>query len=323
MPIQQPHSPLVPGLNKQLNKFADVPLIGPWTSRIGKVNRILGFPCHPSPEIWIEAFVSAALHGVLSIVSPTCIDYAMSRFGRQKPRGRHGAPGGPGPRKPRLHSDPYKVLPLGKIGLTGKGGLFALRGAELLRALGWWLTIIDATTDGLVNWTSLAYQWSGCDQPGSTGAQAHAIQGNVLLFQNVWLPVTDWIWDQALGVIVHGEGFYVPRGKSIHVSFSMSTHSPENIPACQGATAIFRLANQRTGEKFGATSYRNSSTGVNTGGGLMDYNAGMNDADPMIVEYFISGCGYQIIDSGHMTVTAHSVTSMFAPQQPCSPQPQR
>lgn len=320
MPVQPPYQPLVPGLNKQLNKFAGIPLIGPWTSRIGKVNRILGFPCHPTPEVWTEAFFYAGAHAILSLLSPTCMDYAMSRFGRQNPRGRHGRPGGQPPRKPKLGTDPYKMLPLRKIALTDKGGLWALRGAELLRALGWYLTLIDATTDGLLNWTSLAYQWSGCDQPGSATAQAHAIPGNVLLFQNAWLPVTDWIWDQSLGIIVSGSGFYIPRRKSVHVSWSMSSHPPDFIPGCEGSHTEFRLANSRTGQTFDGGSFYTESTRRSQGGGLMDNNAGDNEVDQMRVEYRISGCGYSIIDSGHMTVTAHEVSSAFAPQQPCSPQ---
>lgn len=319
MPYQAPYQPLVPGLNSQLSKLSDIPLIGPWTARLGKVNRILGYPCHPTPEIWIEAFAHASIHGVLSVISPTCVDYLVSRFARPRPGGRHGKPGGRIPRKPRIHMDIYKMLPLQQFTLDGVLGHYALRTVELARAFGWYVALADATTDGLLNWTSLAYQWSGCDQPGSIGAQAHAVPGSVLLFQGAWLPVNNWIWDQHVGVATGPGGFVTPRGKSTHVTWHVTSHPPEDVPGCEGATCRFRLVNVTTGKTYEAPRVPLNGGTTSQSGGLLDYDAGEADNNSLRVEYFIEGCGFAIIDSGHITFTSNSVTSMFAPQQPCPP----
>lgn len=317
MAIQKPFGPLVPGLNKQLNKLHDIPLIGPWAGRIGKVNRILGFPCNPSPEIIVEALVVSAIHAFLSLYTPSCIDYAASRFGREKPGGRHGAPGPGRTRKPKAGIDPFKVLPLKQIGISGDGGLFLLRAFELLRLVGFWLTVVDATTDGLVNWTSLAYQWSGCAQPGSEMAQAHLRTPCIFLFQNAWLPVTDWEWSGVVGVVGSQSGLYIPAHKAIHISWSVSSHPPPEIPGCDGSHCQFRLAKANGDVVQTSTSVPDSSTGGRISGNVLINDHGFDSLDQLRVEYFISGCGYAIGDSGHMTYTSASIVDTFKPQGSC------
>lgn len=107
--------------------------------------------------LWVLAFWTGIPKAVYSIIKPSPVDYIQDRFGvhHHSKRGRNFKAGG--------------LLDL-KIN-PGKGlGWAAFAASELSDKIGWYLLIADVTAELILNWTSTAYQWNGCQVPGSPWA---------------------------------------------------------------------------------------------------------------------------------------------------------
>lgn len=314
MAVQAPYGPMSPGLNKQINRLNQAPIIGPWLGRLGKVNRILSFPCHPTPEIWVQAAFYATAHAFMQVFSPSCLDYAMSRFkpgsgglgSRHRPSGQN--------RKPKFKLDPYKIFPFNQLPVGNGVGLAALRAAELIRFFNFWLTVVDATTEGLVNWTSLAYQWQGCLQPGGRGAQGNVVIPQVILFQHAWLPVLI-NWTQHNNVTVGPNSIIVPRGKAVNISWSASATEPtESWPKTEYRFRLSGTAGEM--QQDGIPSDMGSGTGQGMNNLYLNDNGFAAEAQ-LRIEYFMHGSGVGIMTGGHLTYTEAPVTSLWNPANPC------
>lgn len=132
--------------------MSDIPIIGEWTGKIGKINNILATPCNITPAIYVEAFFAAIPQMVWSLFKPDSIDSLYDRFGRPHHRGKKLRFRGGG----SISSE----IPVGK----GIGRALFPIGA-LINRVGWYFIIVDAALDHAINWMSMAYQWSGCDTP--------------------------------------------------------------------------------------------------------------------------------------------------------------
>jgi len=152
--------------------YRELPFIGGYISKIGRVYDIVMADCQPDPEMWVYAF----WHGVpmifYSLLIPDWEDELTNRFGRthsKRRRGRFRAQG-------RLEP----------INIPGRGPGWAIfRLNQLLDRIGWWLLVVDVGLDFAINWTSTAYRWSGCRTPGAPYVSTS-------WGSNVYYPAGDW-----------------------------------------------------------------------------------------------------------------------------------
>lgn len=131
-----------------------LPIIGPWIGRVGRVYRIWSEPCNPSPWIMIEAAFISAPRLLWSLYGPDFIDYKYDQITKNfRTHGRRG--------KMKIWDVSYPAYdpPRGF-------GQVLFRGAEIAQKVGWYFIVIDATTEFVVNWSTLVYQLEGCHAPG-------------------------------------------------------------------------------------------------------------------------------------------------------------
>ena len=131
------------------NSTREIPVVGPWISRIGRVQRIMSSQCSIDPEIWVYAYFHSVPRLAVSLLKPTAFDLATERFeaGHKKKRKRkyHVTD--------TLQDNSFKV---------GKAAWAVFRLGEWAERLGWYMLVFDAATQLAIDWTSMAYQWSGC-----------------------------------------------------------------------------------------------------------------------------------------------------------------
>lgn len=141
----------------------EIPLIGHQIARVGRVINIMAMPCDTDPVIGVYAFAYGALIGLGTLFKPAYLNDQEENFQRlpgERP-GRHG--------RRRFHAD--KEFPGVGPGARKLGWwLFYL--GSWGQKLGWYFMIVDVGTALAVNWTSLAYTWSGCTDPTSPRAKA-------------------------------------------------------------------------------------------------------------------------------------------------------
>lgn len=136
------------------NPVKKVPLIGKWYGRIGRVHQIWSQPCSPTPWIMVKAAVVSAPRLAWSLVKPDFLDLKYDAL--TKNRRRHGRRG-----RMKIHVIDQPVY-------APKRGLerMLFSSAEFAQRVGWYLSVIDATTEFVVNWSTLTYQYAGCEAPG-------------------------------------------------------------------------------------------------------------------------------------------------------------
>lgn len=119
----------------------------------GHIYEIVTQACTPIPNILIRAFFANIPMLIWSIVKPDPVDYVQERFGHGHHKRR---------RRDWTKGDIDVDKPSG-----GRGHLrwVSFLGSELLDKIGWYCLVVDATEDFLVNWTSMAYRYSGCQDP--------------------------------------------------------------------------------------------------------------------------------------------------------------
>ncbi len=154
-----------------------IPIIGSDVYQVGQVYDMLVQPCGPSPSIVVTAFFQAIPTLIWAIAKPDTFDLVQDRFGRHHKRVSK--------KKFRLFDVTRGNLPLPR-GLATIG----LPIQNALERIGFYFLVADATTDFLVNWTSLAYVFSGCTPAGLPYAQQKQPPGTVF-YGN--LPLTEAI----------------------------------------------------------------------------------------------------------------------------------
>lgn len=131
----------------------DLPIIGPWLGTIGRVKALTAAPCDPEPGIYALAAFMEAPNAVYTLFGPDCVDEAFDSFrGSKHHKGR------------RLRVK-KGIMERGSPPTAGWGWKF-FRAGELAQRIGWYVAVVDVTLDFTLNWTSLAYAWTGCDTPG-------------------------------------------------------------------------------------------------------------------------------------------------------------
>ena len=139
-----------------------IPIIGNDIYQVGQVLSIAGQPCAPKPTIAVSAFFTYTPYLIWSLVKPEPIDFVTERFGRPHKRRRRA----------RLNIDDLDAL--SGPGSPGFKNL-VYSSFKFAERVGWYFLVADATSDFLINWTSVAYQWSGCFTPDPIIAQTTGV----------------------------------------------------------------------------------------------------------------------------------------------------
>lgn len=296
-------------LRKMSNDAKKLPLIGKHFSRMGRIDTIINSPCPSQPWLFVSLLASApdAIgFALVTLFKPTPNDYIMSRVGR----GHRGAtPNRTGYKKRQL--DMYKGLSekfdLHKFRAADGTQAAFLRGAELARLFGWYLTIIEATTAGTLRWVSQAYEMAGCDVPPICQMYATIDTNKNIIFQGAWIVLNTWDTVEAFNLPPFFFGRQAVRlGKKWTVGFEATAiDAPLPFPP---ATVSFRLKYLlKTGETFlpPQETYRRVDpiTGAQTSG-VAAQNSLIGDGVVGVqCEYRIDGSGAAIVTSAWFSYT--------------------
>lgn len=205
-----------------------LPVIGPWISRGGQVYDIFSTPCSTSPEIWI----SAAFHGLprllVSLLKPDSFDLVTARAGlahKKKTKkvmefleelvGKI-----PPPKNPIARQVWNVVIPL---------GAWAER-------IGWYMLVVDATTEYAVHWTSTAYQWAGCTVPNAPFANLECNNHDSIigLVHRDWRKYA-WFDTYSSNIFIPSDQTVViPQGYDASFGFNFSLQPMPGFPMAQG-----------------------------------------------------------------------------------------
>lgn len=201
-----------------LQAYSKLPLIGPWLGRIGKSAQILSTPCMNSPLIIAQAAAMAAPRLLYSLFGPDCTDdlYDYLR-GKGGLHGRKSIFGTLGSLPPTAAAEglPVWMYELGDLG----------------QKVGWYFALVDSTLEGILNWTSLVYQYSGCHIPGTPYAQSSMDSGNI----GTNIPegsyvVNTWRKGPAHIFTNDSQNIVCPAGYSPGVGFSLKSEPNSIIP---------------------------------------------------------------------------------------------
>lgn len=143
--------------------FRHYPVIGEIIPKLGMIEWIASQPCSVEPVLVVKAAFQALPIMFWSLFCPEPLDLAFDRI-------RPGVRGlSPHQRRRRMRMRNAFGLPADVVDTGAKLAWFRL--GQFAQRIGWYLIVADATTDFLVNWTSLSYQYSGCLAGQKTGAQ--------------------------------------------------------------------------------------------------------------------------------------------------------
>ena len=176
----------------------DVPVIGEWVGKVGRVKRMVAQPCDPGAYIAVLAMWHALPGMIWSLVGPDCIDLVDDRRGRPHRR-----------RRGIRWSDGHYIR--GEPPISGFGWrIFRL--GDLVQKVGWYWGLVDATADFAVNWMSLGMIFTGCKGAGNPYAHLQSFSpGQALLFTGAWVPLTWPVVDDHI-FIAGGAAVGIPHG---------------------------------------------------------------------------------------------------------------
>lgn len=127
----------------------DVPIIGGWTGKIGRLKGIAAIQCSPTPEVAVFAFWHQIPYLVYTLLAPDCESIIVDGYrgsGHRHRRGVHVKDG------VAVEGQP-----------PGKGwGWKYWKLYDLKEKVGWFFLIVDGTIEFEINWMTTAYAWSGC-----------------------------------------------------------------------------------------------------------------------------------------------------------------
>lgn len=188
-----------------------IPVVGPWYSRLGRIHNYMIAPCAINPYAVFMATVVAAPRLVYGLFGPDCTDDAWDWLkGKGKGHKRGAIFKTLGKRGPAFPVNPglsHFIIPLG----------------DLAQRVGWYITLVDQTSEFLVNWTSLMYQYQGCKGTDTPYAQAHLEAGFGLIPFGGEHIVGSWTKDGAHIFNVGFSELVVPSGFKPGVGFSLSS----------------------------------------------------------------------------------------------------
>lgn len=140
---------LQPAGGQKISQTFDIPFIGNQYARIGRVIDLFYTDCHPEPMLWVQGFFQAVPTAFFGIIKPELWDFSKTGHRPRHGKGRTGS----------FHAiwkftDSIVEIPL--------PNWKAFSVFEMVERIGWWFIIADTTTEGAINWMSLAYEMQGC-----------------------------------------------------------------------------------------------------------------------------------------------------------------
>lgn len=222
------------------NGVRQLPVVGPWASRIGRVIDIWGMPCNPTTEIWVLAAWHTIPMCALALIKPSALEYINSRLGSPHRR-----------KRPQFR---LSSLPL----IEGHGApvpgeyTWVRFGINKALVVFQYIQFIDVTTRGLVQWSSMAYSWSGCQVPGAGGGFMNADGPNVQLgsTSNTQLnfATTTTYQQNCIGAAFN---WACAANQQWSASYSISWEQIEGFPPPSPQfTLVDKATNQPVGENF-------------------------------------------------------------------------
>lgn len=229
-------------------QWTQLPFIGKDIARIGQVQQILATPCSVDPAIYVEALFQAAPYAIWSLVKPSGTDsISFGREGGMHHRYYKRRRGYDLRERFRFNGELLggRNVPLGR----GSIGAAFIVPFELAQKFGWYLLIADATTNGILNWVSTAYQWSGCKTPGQPRGSGVIANGgyNVGPSGSETIGFFD-ILDQSEKITMNPAFIHVQKGIIPTMYFTVSCHA---APGFTGSTiAGVRVVNLDDGRVY-------------------------------------------------------------------------
>ncbi len=130
----------------------DIPFIGKWRSKIGRIIQINATPCSPVIEVWVFAFFQQIPFFFYTLTVPDCESALVDTTRKAGHR-----------RRRRLKMKGAKAI---RGTPDGPGfGWRVWRIYDFKEGVGFFFTIVDASLDLQINWMSTAYAMTGCPVP--------------------------------------------------------------------------------------------------------------------------------------------------------------
>lgn len=273
------------------NPVKKVPLLGKWYSRAGRTYEIWSSPCNPEPMIAVYAAWVSLPRLVWTLFKPDFIDlkYDQVKAGFH----RHGRKG-----KFKIHTIDVPKYPVPK----GLGwALFA--GAEFAQRVGWYLSVIDVTTEFAVNWSTLTYQYSGCIAPGvsfgncSGGWNFNYGGGG----SQRYLGFDTFDRTNDMSATVAGVG--VPVGYNYMASAGCGM-GPPSVPGADFGTGSTALWDFSANQKLADIDMVKNPDGTSSGSTNFYWNAGPMPGADLGIMVTSNGDGFFTIPNATLLVTA-------------------
>lgn len=151
----------------------ELPVVGPWIGKFGRVQDIMATPCDVDPGIWVLAFFAGAPTAFFSLLKPDPFDLVTERFGQ-------------GHKKKRKRKFRYdRLVSLPKPTKPGLQWMF-FRVGQMAERLGWYILIADVAFEWALTWSSMAYQWSGCADPNASWGWLFCDRANISITNGYW-----------------------------------------------------------------------------------------------------------------------------------------
>jgi len=226
----------------------DVPQIGNWVGRVGHVIDILGRPCQAEMDVMVYAVWANAPRLLLALYKPDRLDLVTQRWqGGHKSRNK---------RKFKIIDELAPKTPVPK----GAGWAMWTIAGDLAQKIGYYVMVVDATTDFAVHWTSTAYALAGCKVPGTPYTKAH-LEENVLGPYAAGRYKFDfWHVDEAHVFSADAASISIPNGYIWSASAGFA-QLPLNLPIQEAAVSGIELVNSLTGDVLAECEMRQTHDG--------------------------------------------------------------
>jgi hypothetical protein len=155
-----------------------IPFIGGDIYQAGQVYDIVSQGCAPDPWIAVKGFFAYTPQLLFSLLKPELWDVTFTRKGR-----RHRT----------IRRRGFEALFTVEMPAPKSPGVYwaLAHSFQLVERLGWYFIVVDATTDFAVNWSSMAYTFSGC-QTGLAHTASFSSSGHRIgaVANGGWISVT-------------------------------------------------------------------------------------------------------------------------------------
>ena len=221
-------NPKVPWYMSEKLSIYDVPQLGTWVGRVGHVIDIASTPCDTSdPQILFLATWYELPRLVISLTKPDSLDLVSSRWGGQHKR-----------RRKKKFTMLEAIAPNEPIPKGVGWAAFSLK--EWAERIGWYMLVVDATTQFAVHWTSTVYQWNGCNVPNEARARSTAVPGIYGPFDAGTYTFSGWEVQEQHTFSADADSIDTPTGFDSAIGFSLVT-KPISLPVQEASVTSFQL----------------------------------------------------------------------------------